>query len=505
MRLISTWPKLENAWDSLSISVRIIFIVLLPVILMLGIIVASTWFTRLAEVNEELAERGRVIANALAESSEYGVISGNIIDLQRITTSLVEADSSISQIDIVDAHKKLLLHVTSKENRLAEQRVFESPIIKKSIFIDSFSENEMPHIADLNIPKSQSTTTQIIGYVVVKMSPSNLTVKQRNRFYIALAMILMATLTSIPLALWLSQSLIHRLSTAIAALRAIRSGNYETRVVMSTGGEIGDLQLSINEMAVSLYESKRELENKVNLRTQELEASRNEALKSDAEKRRLIQRMNSIVEDERKNIASEIHDELNATLVATQLNAQIILGLITKCEPSDSTQQIKLRTQTIIDHVSSLYASARTLVRRLRPELLDTLGLHGAIEEVVKNFEKLHPYCRFEFYSNSNHLTLDSELEITIYRLIQEAISNIIKHASATKASVDIKVDEANHFVRIVIEDNGIGFNPESIISGMGIIGMKERVHAFNGKIQFTSAQEEGTKIVITFPINLGS
>lgn len=505
MRRISLFFKQDKAWNNFSISVRIIYLIMLPVMLMLGIIVTFTYYTRLAEVNEELAERGQIIANALAEGSEYGVISGNITDLLHTTKSLVEADNSISQIDIVDAHKKLLLHVVSKDNRIAEQRNFGAPIFKRSIFIDSFAEKETPHVSDLGALTPEPGTAQVIGYVVVKMSPSSLTVKQQNRFYIALIMIFIAAITSIPLALWLSRGLIRQLTTAIAALRAIRSGNYETRVAMTTGGEIGDLQLSINEMATSLNESKRELENKVNLRTQELEASRNEALKSDSEKRRLIQKMNSIVEDERKNIATEIHDELNATLVATQLNAQIILGLVAKCESSTNTQQITEKTQTIINHVASLYSSARTLVRRLRPELLDMLGLHGAIEEVVKNFEELHPNCRFEFYSNSHQITLDSGLEITIYRLVQEALSNSIKHALATKASVVLNLNEAEDFIRIVIVDNGIGFDTGGVVSGMGIIGMKERVHAFNGKIQFKSSEGEGTKIIITFPINRSS
>jgi len=492
-----------NQWKQFGISARVIVIIMLPVMLMFSSIVAFTYYSRLAEVNEELAERGHVISTALAESSEYEIISGNLAELKRTTKGLVDADSSIYQIDILDAQQHIILHIGSTVTRNAEHRVFNSPIHKHQLSIDAFSDEATPQVSDLEALMPKSIPTQIFGYVQVTMSPSKMMLKQKNRIYFELIMVFIAVLVSVLFAFKLARSLTVPLATVIAALRAIRAGNYQTHVNITTGGEIGDLQSSINEMSISLYESKRDLENKIIARTHDLEASRNEALKSDAEKRRLIQKINSIVEDERKNIAVEIHDELNATLIATRLNAQSIISIAAKSEPTPSIEKITERAHTIVKYISSLYASARTIVRRLRPEILDMLGLQGAIEEIVQNYDVSHPECSFEFSAKGNFSALDSGLDITAYRLVQEALSNIVKHAAATKTTVNLNLDGSAGILYIDITDNGLGFNPQTINPGIGIIGMRERVYAFNGEVAINTVIGKGTKISIIFPIDL--
>jgi two-component system sensor histidine kinase UhpB len=289
------------------------------------------------------------------------------------------------------------------------------------------------------------------------------------------------------------------LRSSIGALRQIRGGHLRLQLPVTTGGEIGELQASIAEMALALDQSKQHLENKVAERTRDLVESRNEALKADADKRKLIQKVNSIVEDERKSIAIEIHDELNASLIAARLESQSIMRLAGQAGEGPAIEQIRQKSQAITKLTLDLYASGRSLVRRLRPEVLDMLGLHGAVEEMVRHYDS-GAGCRFEFHSEGDFSHLESELAISAYRIIQEALSNAIKHADATHVQVVLALSAGDSMLHIEVADNGAGFDVGGVSEGIGIIGMRERVYAMKGTISFTSSADGGTVVAIALP-----
>jgi two-component system, NarL family, sensor histidine kinase UhpB len=339
------------------------------------------------------------------------------------------------------------------------------------------------------------------------MSPTNMLARQLRRFRIELAMAALALLGSGLLAWVLARSLIVPLREAIATLRKIRGGHYRVELPVTTGGEVGELQASIGEMSVALDESKKDLENKVAERTRDLLASRNEALRADADKRKLIQKVNNIIEDERKSIAVEIHDELNASLIAVRLESQTIQHLATRAasaapavpEPGAELEQIAAKAQAITRLALDLYANGRRLVRRLRPEVLDMLGLHGAVEEMVNHYRSSG--VLFEFDSYGDFAKIGNELAISAYRIVQEALSNVMKHSNAGFARVDLALSEDEDALHIEVQDDGDGFDPAVASEGIGIIGMRERVHALDGSIRVQSAPGEGTLVAITLPL----
>jgi two-component system sensor histidine kinase UhpB len=340
---------------------------------------------------------------------------------------------------------------------------------------------------------------EIVGYVRVTMSPSNMMNKQLGRFEVELVIAALGLLVSGTLAVLLARSLAVPLKASIDALRQIRSGNYVVQLAVTTGGEVGELQSSIKEMSVALDRSKQDLENKVDERTRDLVESRNQALRADAEKRKLIQKVNSIVEDERKSIAVEIHDELNASLIAARLESQAILRLAEDCPPDPRVAEIKERSAAITKLTLDLYASGRRLVRRLRPEVLDMLGLDGAVEEMIRHYNTSD--CAFDFHAEGDFSGISGELAISAYRIVQEALSNIMKHAKATEAGVVLAIGA--DALDINIHDNGAGFDTEVASEGIGIIGMRERVVAMGGRIDIDSALDSGTIIHITFPLDV--
>lgn len=430
-----------------GIGTRMVVITMLPVMFLFSSFVWYSWYSHRAQVAEELTERGRILAKALAETSEYNVISGNLSDLRLTINGLVQSDRSIHRIDVIDANQKPAVSVVSDTSADAQPRYYEAPIRKQMIWINLFSDNGAPHVSGSSDTKPPTLTTETVGWVRVTMSPSHMLDKQARRFRVELAMAALALIISIALALALAR--------------------------------------------------------KVAERTSELVESRNEALKADADKRKLIQKVNSIIEDERKSIAVEIHDELNASLIAARLESQSIFHLADKAGEGPAVDEIKAKSQAITKLTLDLYASGRRLVRRLRPEVLDMLGLHGAVEEMIRHYDSSHGGSRFEFRSEGDFSQLGNELAISAYRIVQEALSNVMKHATATRTRVSLVLSADDGMLHIEVADNGAGFNMATSSSGIGIIGMRERVYALGGTISFASEPGSGTIISISLPLDV--
>ena len=489
-------------WRGWSIGLRMAFITMLPVALLFSSFVWYSWYSHRAQVDEELAERGRILASALAETSEYNVISGNLSDLTLTVNGLVQSDRSVYRIDVIDTSGRNKVSAVS-EHRIsapADGRWYEAPIRKQVVWINLFSDNGTPHVSASSDTRPPTLTTEVVGKVRVTMSPTSMMAKQLRRFRVELALAALALAASGVLGWFLARSLTVPLQEAIGVLREIRGGNYRVALPVTTGGEVGELQASIGEMSVALDRSKQDLENKVAERTRDLLASRNEALRADADKRKLIQKVNNIIEDERKSIAIEIHDELNASLIAVRLESQTIQQLAAKAVPCPEAEQIGAKAQAVTKLALDLYANGRRLVRRLRPEVLDMLGLHGAVEEMVSHYRSGSGIA-FEFHTEGDFSRLNNELAISAYRIVQEALSNIMKHAHASAAHVSLILLEEDNALHIEVGDDGAGFDPALASEGIGIIGMRERVFAVGGTIDVRSQPGRGTTVAIKLPL----
>ena len=471
-------------WRGWSIGLRMAFITMLPVVLLFSSFVSYSWYSHRAQVDEELAERGRILARALAETSEYNLISGNLSDLSLTIKGLVQSDSSIYRIDVVDANgRNAVSAVSAHPIQPQPGSGYAAPIYKQVVWINLFSDNGAPHVSASSDTRPPTLTQEVVGEVRVTMSPTNMLAKQLHRFQVELALAALALVASGLLAWVLARSLTLPLQEAIGSLRQIRGGNYRVQLPVTTGGEVGELQASIGEMSVALELSKQDLENRVAERTRDY--------------RKLIQKVNSIIEDERKSIAVEIHDELNASLIAVRLGSQTIQQLAAKAVPGPEVEQIRDNAQAITKLALDLYANGRRLVRRLRPEVLDMLGLHGAVEEMVNHYRSSGVH--FEFESKGDFSRIGNELAISAYRIVQEALSNIMKHSRAGFARVSLVLSE--DALKIEVLDDGEGFDPALASEGIGIIGMRERVFAVGGSIRVESRPGEGTLVAIKLPL----
>ncbi|HHW57725.1 MAG TPA: sensor histidine kinase [Clostridia bacterium] len=197
-------------------------------------------------------------------------------------------------------------------------------------------------------------------------------------------------------------------------------------------------------------------------------------------------------EEERKRIAREIHDGPAQAMANVLLKSELCERLISK-----DVEQAKVELKNLKDIVQQSLKEVRKIIYDLRPSALDDLGLIPALSRYIKNFiEETGIYVDFTVLSDYQRLT--PEIEVTCFRVVQEALTNIKKHSKAQNAS--IKLEFGMRFVSIIIKDDGVGFDKENIGQGYGLMGMRERVEILNGKFEISSFKNKGTQIYISIP-----
>lgn len=198
-------------------------------------------------------------------------------------------------------------------------------------------------------------------------------------------------------------------------------------------------------------------------------------------------------EEERKRIAREIHDGPAQTMANVLLKSELCEKLIAK-----DIEQAKLELKNLKNIVHQSLKEVRKIIYDLRPSSLDDLGLIPALSRYIMNFNN-DSGIYVDFVVLSEYKRLSPEIEITCFRVVQEALTNISKHSMAKNASV--KFEFGNRFISIIIKDDGIGFEREKIERGYGLLGMKERVQILNGKFEVSSSQNKGTQIYVSIPL----
>ena len=485
----------------LGVRARVVGIAAIALIVCLAAFNICSYYSIEAELNAELTGFGSTLGKTLAESSRLALEEGKFDELQQTTDNLMLDTDLILKIEVMDENRNVILSKKAKNTQSSASRLVTLPIIKRQFKFDkSADELELQTLAN---PKTEAgkSTDNTIGHIQLTLAVDRVTEKRSDMLILYNQVLLCGALAGLLVASLLSGNLSKPLRNALTTLRTIRDGKYSQQVEVTTRGEIGEFQSTINQITLNMDESIVELENKVTARTIELQKSRDAISKSDAEKRRLIQKVHTIVEDERKSIAAEIHDELNATLIAAKLSSQRILKVASEENVALKVEEIRSHAQNIIELTSSLYSSARNIVRRLRPEILDMLGLYGAINDMIENYNGMATDCHFSLTADGDFSEIPPDLNITVYRLVQEALSNVIKHAKATEAHVFINNDLQKQHLLVSVVDNGNGFKPKFNESGIGIIGMKERVYAFNGDFEIISEEGGGSTVLAIFPM----
>ena len=252
----------------------------------------------------------------------------------------------------------------------------------------------------------------------------------------------------------------------------------------------------------ALRRAHEELEQRVRERTAEL-AQANDALRSEIVERQRVEEQRAQLftrlvlaqEDERRRIARELHDQLGQQITALRLTLETLRTHL--------SQRVELRNQieTLQDLAQQLDQDIAFRVWELRPAALESLGLAAALTEYAGNWSKRFG-IRAELHVTrpaSGRLTLD--METTMYRFAQEALNNVVKHARADR--VDIVLEHTADHVSLIVEDNGIGFDPSTLETpgtGFGLTGMRERAALAGADFQIDAAPGHGTTVILRVP-----
>ena len=254
------------------------------------------------------------------------------------------------------------------------------------------------------------------------------------------------------------------------------------------------ITLSIIRMTQTLEQERRqELETAQHDRLDALEKVQHELQLRNDLRKELLRRTVILQEEERTRISRELHDDAAQTLTAFNAN---LAALKIHLGEDNQTQEFLRRLSGLTDQMSD---SIHKLVKDLRPAQLDELGIHAALQSLIDENEK-HLGIQIDFEFNKVCDRLDPVLETVIYRIVQEALANVAKHAK-TEAAI-VRLISKPKSIGIEIEDHGIGFDPQNDNGGgFGLIGLAERALSLGGILDVKSSPESGTTISAIFAL----
>ncbi|NOX17990.1 MAG: PAS domain S-box protein [Chlorobi bacterium] len=278
-----------------------------------------------------------------------------------------------------------------------------------------------------------------------------------------------------------------------ANVQKIISAKYYNHEVINIRKDSTEIHLALKEKLIDLPDGTKGI---LSIAIDITERKRYEAelQKSRKELKRLTNYLQNVREKERGEIARRIHDALGQSLTAVQFET----AWLQKNLSDDKI--ISERLSRLKNTVDEMTVEVRNISAELRPSMLDELGLPTAIEWYCEEFERksgIEIHKKIE----PEELFVDNNLSIHIFRMLQECLTNVWRHSKATRVTIELK--ERHHSLYLSIRDNGIGLDEKKIhnIKSLGLLGLKERVFALQGQIDFISAPGKGTKIKIVIPL----
>ena len=443
--------------------------------------------------------RGYVVAVAIGEVDPAG---------PRFTALVPKSDlGEEGSIDLLDAAGFVL---ASTDHDRAGFRTGHSALVQRAL------DRRQPSVETCDAcaePSSANRFTEVMAVAPLSAAPWAVAVRQPEQRAFAPVLALgkdILLLGSVLLALALlfawgvARSVRNPLAVLTGAAARIADGNLDLPIPALGEDEVGRLGRSLEHMRTRLKSSideveraNADLEERVRERTRELEGLYRELQAREEWRGQLLAKVIGAQEDERKRLARELHDETSQTLSALAMRLETAVAAF----PDDLARQRLVEAKDLT--VRTLDELHR-LIYDLRPSVLDDLGLLSAIRWYAeRHLEPLGVSVRWEFSGQERRL--QPEVETALFRVVQEAITNIAKHASAETVLVECELDGRE--LVIDIEDDGRGFDPAAVATspdtqrGLGLMGMRERMELVGGTVKVDSAPGRGTYVSVRVPV----
>lgn len=200
-------------------------------------------------------------------------------------------------------------------------------------------------------------------------------------------------------------------------------------------------------------------------------------------------------EAERRLLAHELHDELGQTLNAIKIETVGIRNVSAGAEPA--IHRAALNVIQLTDHV---YGVVQAMTSRLRPVALDELGLVGALEHDLMGWRRRLPEMRFTLSIGAIPQDIEESVAIALYRVAQEGLTNVVRHAEARHVTVELGLDPQSAVLRLTLQDDGGGVDIKEIRRGLGLLGMRERIEALGGFLGIETQPGQGFRLNASVP-----
>jgi signal transduction histidine kinase len=495
-------------WSKFRLRAKLTLLIESLVILVVVVTGIITTQREKGTLEDELRKRGLALANDLAKFAERPLLSQDWATLRRFVNHTMKQDY-VRYVSIVDPADKVVMH--SDLSRIGKiYQNFSHPGTSNP-YEPSYSHAHLIKGRDVyyNICAPIEVAGARLGTVFLGYSyaavANEISTAQRQIILIGLATIVFGGIFAYFLASFIS-SPIQRITEAMAQ---VANGDINAPLMIQRSDEIGTLANSFNKMAEDLGRHRKHLEVLVEARTAAL-ASANEQLQqeiadrtraeeelkqSQEQLRELASYLQHVREEERSRIAREIHDELGQALTALKMDVHW-LGLRL---PTDR-QMLMDKIKSMSGIIDTTVQAVRRISSELRPGLLDDLGLTAAIEWQAQEFcSRAGLQC--DIRSEPEDIILDQSRSIALFRIFQEALTNIARHAQATQ--VEIILEENFAKVEMEIRDNGKGISPGQLAASrsFGILGIRERVHSLGGNLSISGAPGQGTVVRVSLPL----
>lgn len=290
--------------------------------------------------------------------------------------------------------------------------------------------------------------------------------EESSGFFVAVS--LMTALTFLAVNLALNKSF-KAIDIIVEGLRLVETGQYQPPLPRFSTTEFSQIANAINHMT-------------------------SEQQKARLENRALTQHSLAIQEDERQRLSQELHDELGQSLTAIKVMAA------TLAQPAAKVDGIASTIMAICDH---LMLVVRSMMQQLHPLMLSELGLKAALDDLISHWSERNPNLRLSIRCDDAVDTLDKAISIQVYRVIQESLTNVVRHAQAQQVAIEVGIrNDRQPLLQVQIKDDGQGCDLDATPSGFGLRGMQERIQSLGGALAMHSTPGHGMTISAHIPLN---
>jgi signal transduction histidine kinase len=422
----------------------------------------------------QLAEQSVSVGRDVAARATDLILLNDLFALHRLLQETKANNQNVAYAFLLDSHGQVIASTYGETFPI--DLISANPIEPSAHHSTRVFATNQGYVWDTAVPILEGQ----VGIARVGLSDASLRAMLTTITNQLLLTTALVSLIGISAATFLTWILTRPILDLAQAAQAVAKGDFTQRVKRWANDEIGELATAFNQMVSELEKA------------DELRRER-EFLR-----RQLLEKVIVTQEEERKRIARELHDSTSQTLTSLIMGLKVMEG---SCADLQTQGQARELRQIAIQTLEEVH----DLAMQLRPRLLDDLGLRAALERLVKEWQVRHHIAVDLMYHVSQE-RLPDVVETALYRILQEALTNVARHAQAH--NVSILIEQRGEELVAVVEDDGVGFDVRRVkatdlaYSHLGLAGMQERAALLGGTITFESKIGQGTSIYIQLPIS---